>query len=149
HTSKAFMGGIQIVRSILVLVMLTPFRGIGLADNISEESRPRNPFQTLSRPAGKGSKQASRDEPTSQPRLGLGGVRITEARVVGIISSGEFSFAILSVKDHFTYIASIGSRLMDGQVLRISESGVLFSRTSNKLDSSETVFRPFGEETQR
>jgi len=129
--------------------MLMPVRPICLAASTAEEPRPRNPFQTLSGSVGEGSKKTTLEGPAIQPVLGLRGVRIADTRLVGIICSDESSFAMLAVKDHFTYIASAGSRLLDGQVLHISESGVLFSRSTNRPDKSETVFRPFGEETQR
>ena len=101
--------------------------------------RCRDPFISLPGTSVHQPAKVETERSPSQRPPGLKGIRITETSLLGIVSSEDLSLAILAGPDQFAYIVRVGSRLSDGSVLQISNSGILFAQS----DESPPVFKPF------
>lgn len=116
----------------------------------AERMRNRDPFKSLSEKTEEEPATVATVDRSVQRPAGLKGIRIDEASLVGIVFSGESRFALLTADEaSFTCIAEVGSKLFDGSVLQILDSGILFAQDTDTSDRSSTVFKPLlGESAQ-
>jgi Tfp pilus assembly protein PilP len=82
----------------------------------------RDPFMSLivsKRPTTTG-------VPGARPGIGLTSFSVSDVQVTGIVSAGTTKMAILQGKDRQSYVAKIGTRIMDASIKSIDAQGVVF-----------------------
>jgi len=95
----------------------------------------RDPFMSLivsTRPTSAGL------PPGARPGTGLTSFSVSDVLVTGIVTAGTTKMVILQGKDRQSYVAKVGTRIMDATIKSIDAQGVVFV----ELVEPGTAMRP-------